>query len=267
MTILQAVVLGLVQGLGEFLPISSTAHLVLAPWFFRWPDPGLTFDIALHLGTLAAVLVFFWRDWVRLIAAAWYGLLKGVVTTESRLFWYLVAAVIPGGVFGVLLDDLAEHALRSPLLIAMMLIIMGLVLYWADRHGSRRYGIEQVGLWSGLLIGLSQAVALIPGVSRSGITMAAGMAVGLNREASARFSFLLSAPIILGAGLVKVPELLMTPGAVNLSFVVSVIVSALSGMAAIGFLLNYLQRKNFLPFVWYRLLLGALVLIVILVRR
>jgi undecaprenyl-diphosphatase len=266
MTILQAVVLGLVQGLGEFLPISSTAHLVLTPWFFRWPDPGLSFDIALHLGTLVAVLVFFWRDWARLIAAAWGGLFKGAATTESRLFWYLAVAIIPGGVFGLLLDDLAEHALRSPLLIAIMLIVMGLVLYWADRYGSKRHGIEQVGLWSALLIGLSQAVAIVPGVSRSGITMAAGMAVGLNREASARFSFLLSAPIILGAGLVKVPELLATPGAVNLSFAVSIVVSALSGMAAIGFLLSYLQHKSFLPFVWYRLLLGALLLVVILVR-
>ena len=268
MTVFQAVIMGLVQGLAEFLPISSTAHLILFPWFFGW-DPklfDLTFDVALHMGTLLAVLIFFWRDWVNLITAA-VKALGGVSTVESRLFWYLVIAVIPGGVFGVLLDKKAETMFRSPLPIAIMLIVMGLVLYWADRQGSKRLGIERVGLGSSLLIGFSQAIALIPGVSRSGITMTAGLASGLNREAAARFSFLLSAPIILGAGLVKVPELLKTPGAVNLAFWISIIVSALAGMASIGFLLRYLQRKSFVPFVWYRLLLGVLILIIVIARR
>lgn len=269
MTILQAVVMGLVQGLGEFLPISSTAHLILVPWFFGW-DPNvfnLAFDVALHMGTLLALLIFFWRDWVRLIVAAYNGLRRGVVTTESRLFWYLVVAVIPGAIFGILLEKKADEALRSPLLIALMLIIMGIVLYWADRQGSKRLGMEKVSLGSSLLIGFSQAVAIIPGVSRSGITMTAGLASGLTREAAARFSFLLSAPIILGAGLVEVPKLLKMPGATTHYFWIAIIVSALAGMASIGFLLRYLQKGSFVPFVWYRLLLGVLVLIVIFVRR
>ncbi len=269
MTILQAVVMGLVQGLGEFLPISSTAHLILVPWFFGW-DPNvfdLPFDVALHMGTLLALLIFFWRDWVRLIAAACKGLMNGVTTAESRLFWYLIVAIIPGGIFGVLLEKAADTYLRNELLIAVMLILMGLVLYWADRQGAKRLGLEKVTLGSSLLIGFSQAIALIPGVSRSGITMTAGLASGLTRVAAARFSFLLSAPIILGAGLVEAPKLLKMPGAITPHFWIAIIVSFLAGMAGIGFLLRYLQTKSFLPFVWYRLLLGVLVIIVILVRR
>lgn len=268
MTVFQAVIMGLVQGFAEFLPISSTAHLVLVPWLFGW-DPNyfdLSFDVALHMGTLLAVLIFFWRDWVKLIAAA-FGSLGKRSTAESRLFWYLVVAVIPGAIFGLLLENKADTILRSPLLIAVMLIVMGLVLYWADRWGAKRLKIERVGLGSSLLIGFSQAIAIIPGVSRSGITMTAGLVSGLTREAAARFSFLLSAPIILGAGLVEAPHLLKTPGIINLTFGISVIVSALAGMASIGFLLNYLQHKSFLPFVWYRLLLAVLVLAVLFLRR
>jgi undecaprenyl-diphosphatase len=269
-TVLQAIVMGLIQGLGEFLPISSTAHLILVPWFFGWDESvfkSLPFDVALHMGTLVAVLIFFWRDWVRLIAAAWNALLKGRGTAESHLFWCLVAAVIPGGIFGMLLESKAENALRSPLLIAFMLIIMGLALYWVDIQGSKRFKLEKVTLGASILIGFSQALAIIPGVSRSGITMTAGLATGLTREAAARFSFLLSAPIILGAGLVEVPHLLKTPGAISSHFWISIIVSALAGMASIGFLLRYLQKKSFAPFVWYRLLLGVLVIVVFLARR
>jgi undecaprenyl-diphosphatase len=269
-TILQAIVMGLIQGLGEFLPISSTAHLILVPWFFGWDESvfkSLAFDVALHMGTLVAVLIFFWRDWVRLIAAAWVALLKGKATVESRLFWCLVVAVIPGGIFGILLESKAENALRSPLLIAFMLIIMGLVLYWVDIQGSKRLKLEKVTLGASLLIGFSQALAIIPGVSRSGVTMTAGLATGFTREAAARFSFLLSAPIILGAGLVEVPHLLKVPGAISPNFWISVVVSLLAGMASIGFLLRYLQKKSFAPFVWYRLLLGVLVIVVFLVRR
>jgi undecaprenyl-diphosphatase len=262
--------MGLVQGLGEFLPISSTAHLILVPWLLGWDGnlfKSLAFDVALHMGTLVAVLIFFWRDWLRLIMAAWNALLTGRATAESRLFWCLAAAVVPGGIFGLLLEGAADTYLRNELLIAIMLILMGIVLYWADRLGKRRLKLEKITLGSSLLIGISQVLAIIPGVSRSGVTMTAGLAAGLTREAAARFSFLLSAPIILGAGLVEVPHLLGTPGVVNLTFGISVIMSFLSGMASIGFLLRYLQRKSFLPFVWYRLLLGVVVIILVLVRR
>lgn len=263
MTIWQAIVLGLVQGLGEFLPISSSAHLVLVPWIFRWPDPGLTFDVALHLGTLVAVVAFFWRDWLNLIAGAF----RGSGTVEGRLFWCLVFASIPGALFGFLLEKKAETVFRAPALIAVMLIIMGVLLYMADRSGAKKVKIERIGLGRSLLIGFSQALAIIPGVSRSGITMATGLFAGMTRESAARFSFLLSVPIILGAGLVKIPDLLAHPEMVNAAFWVGVIVSAVSGVASIGFLLRYVRRKSFLPFVWYRLALGIFVLILFFLRH
>ncbi len=263
MTIWQAVVLGLVQGLGEFLPISSSAHLVLVPWIFRWPDPGLTFDVALHLGTLVAVVAFFWRDWLNLIAGAFRGSRK----VEGRLFWYLVLASIPGAVFGFLLETKAETVFRAPALIATMLIILGVILYLADRRGAKRVKIEKIGLVRSLLIGLSQALAIIPGVSRSGITMTTGLFTGLTREGAARFSFLLSVPIILGAGVVKIPDLLARPGMVNLAFLTGMVVSAVSGVASISFLLRYVRTKSYLPFVWYRFALGVLVLILFFLRH
>jgi len=261
-TILQAIVLGLVQGLGEFLPISSSAHLVLVPWLFKWQDPGLTFDIALHLGTLIAVLIFFWQDWIRLLR----GGVKGWNNKDGRLFWYLVLATIPGGVIGILLEDKAETVFRTPLLTALMLILMGVVLYWADRRSKGGLRIDHIDLRTSLLIGLSQALAIIPGVSRSGITMTTALLSGMYREDAARFSFLLSTPIIMGAALIKIPELLHNTAMINTAFLVGVLVSALVGLASIGFLLSYVQTKNFLPFAWYRFILGALVIIVVFLR-
>lgn len=262
MTIWQAVVMGLVQGLGEFLPISSSAHLVLVPWLFKWHDPGLTFDIALHIGTLIAVIAYFWRDWVKLIMGAF----QGTKTVEGRLFWYLVLATIPGAIMGLLLEEKAETVFRNPLLIAVMLIVLGVLLYWADRKGRKLTNVNNISLGQSLMIGISQALAIIPGVSRSGITMTTGLLFGLTREGAARFSFLLSAPVIFGAGLIKVPDILANPGMVNAPFLIGMLVSALSGAASIGFLLKYVQKKNFLPFVWYRFLLGAVVLLVALMR-
>lgn len=262
MTLWQAVIMGLVQGIGEFLPISSSAHLVLVPWLFRWHDPGLTFDIAVHFGTLIAVIAFFWRDWWRLVRGA----LQGIRTLDGRLFWYLVLASVPGAAIGFLLEDKAETIFRTPVLIATMLIVMGIILYWADRKSMKVLNAEQVGLGRSLLIGFSQALAIIPGVSRSGITMTTGLFTGLTREGAARFSFLLSAPIIFGAALVKVPDIIASPGMVDLPFVTGIVVSAVAGIASIGFLLRYVQTKNFLPFVWYRLALGVLVYIVALIR-
>lgn len=262
MTIWQAVVMGIVQGLGEFLPISSSAHLVLVPWLFQWHDPGLTFDIALHIGTLVAVIAYFWRDWVELIRGAF----SGTRTTEGRLFWYLVIATIPGALIGFLLEEKAETVFRNPSLIATMLILLGVILYWADRRGRKLTDVQSITLGQSLLIGVSQALAIIPGVSRSGITMTTGLLFGLTREGAARFSFLLSAPVILGAGLIKVPDIIANPAMVNVSFLIGILVSAIAGVVSIGFLLRYVQTKNYLPFVWYRFLLGAVVLVVALVR-
>lgn len=262
MTFFEAVILGLVQGLGEFLPISSSAHLVLLPWLFNWEDPGLTFDIALHIGTLVAVLAYFWRDWIDLAK----GGLKGFNNPDGRLFWYLVVSCIPGAAIGYLLEEQAETVFRSPLLIGTMLIIMGLILYLADRSSRKELDIGHINLKISFLIGLSQAMAIIPGVSRSGITMTTGLLLGLNRESSARFSFLLSAPIICGAALIKLPELLASPSAFSAPFITGMLVAAAAGLASIHFLLQYLRTESFLPFAWYRFILGAVVIIVAIAR-
>ncbi|HWP97626.1 MAG TPA: undecaprenyl-diphosphatase UppP [Syntrophomonadaceae bacterium] len=262
MTLWHAIVLGIVQGLGEFLPISSSAHLILVPWLFKWPDPGLTFDIALHFGTLIAVVLYFWKDWWKLLV----GGLTNRHTVEGRLFWYLVAATIPGAAAGFLLENKAETVFRAPILIGIMLIIMGLILYWADRSSFKMTELGDVSFGTTLAIGVSQALAIIPGVSRSGITMSTGLLAGLTRESAARFSFLLSTPIILGAVLVKVPKLLANPAMVDLNFIVGVVVSFITGLVSIGFLLRYVQTRNFLPFAWYRFILGAVVIIMALIR-
>jgi undecaprenyl-diphosphatase len=256
---MQAIILGLFQGLGEFLPISSSAHLVLIPWLFHWEDPGLTFDIALHIGTLIAVIIYFWKDWLRLVA-------QGFVapgTTDGRLFWYLLIATVPGAIIGYALEKKAETIFRAPLLIAFALIIMGSILYWAERKSAKKDDLSNITLQTSFLIGLSQALAIIPGVSRSGITMTTGLFSGLNREAAARFSFLLSTPIILGAAIIKIPHLVHQSGMINTNFLIGMMVACISGIASIRFLLQYIQTKTFLPFVWYRFAIGALVIIII----
>jgi undecaprenyl-diphosphatase len=260
--ILQAGILGLVQGLGEFLPISSSAHLVIVPWLFNWEDPGLTFDIALHIGTLIAVAIYFWKDWLQLIT-------KGVTdarSREGRLFWYLVLATIPGAMIGLLLEKKAETSFRNPVLIAIMLIALGIVLYWVDRKSAKKIEAENISLKTSFLIGLSQALAIIPGVSRSGITMTTGLFLGLTREGAARFSFLLSAPIIFGAAIVKVPHIIANPAVITTNFIVGMVVSCVTGIASIGFLLHYVQTKKFLPFAWYRFILGALILTIVFLK-
>jgi len=262
LTILQAVILGLAQGMGEFLPISSSAHLVLIPWLLRWTDPGLTFDVALHVGTLVAVIIYFWKDW-------WQLILKGftdVRSAKGRLFWYLVVATAPGALSGYLLENTAETVFRSPILIATMLILMGILLYWADRRSAKEVEINKITLGTSLFIGISQALAIIPGVSRSGITMTTGLLMGLNREGAARFSFLLSTPIIFGAAVVKLPGLMSDPPAITLNFTMGMAVSCITGIASIGFLLRYVQTRDFLPFVWYRFALGALMILITMVR-
>ncbi|MGZ3568698.1 MAG: undecaprenyl-diphosphatase UppP [Thermodesulfobacteriota bacterium] len=262
MTILQAVILGLAQGLGEFLPISSSAHLVLIPWFFGWTDPGLTFDVALHLGTLVAVVIYFWKDWWRLIIKGF----SDVRSVEGRLFWYLVAASIPGAIGGYLLEKKAETVFRSPTLIAIMLILMGVFLYWVDRRSTKKIEMNRITFGTSLLIGISQVLAIVPGVSRSGITMTTGMFMGLTRAGAARFSFLLSTPIIFGAAMVKLPGLISNSSGITTNFLIGTAVSCVAGIASIGFLLRYVQTKTFLPFVWYRFILGALVIVTTIVR-
>lgn len=262
MLLWHAVMLGIVQGLGEFLPISSSAHLWLLPWLFKWQYSGITFDIALHFGTLIAVVAYFWKEW-------WVLLISGVRDVHSqngKLFWYLVIATFPGALAGLLLEDYAETLFRQPVLIGVMLIVMGAVLYWADQKSPKAAELHTMRLGAALIIGLSQALAIIPGVSRSGITMSAGLLTGLTRESAARFSFLLSTPIIFGAALVKVPDLIKNPAMMDLNFFAGVAVSCLVGLLSIGFLLRFLQTRNFLPFAWYRFALGALVIAIALLR-
>jgi undecaprenyl-diphosphatase len=261
-TVFQAFILGLAQGLGEFLPISSSAHLVLIPWLFKWPDPGLTFDVALHIGTLLAVIAYFWRDWLTLFR---HGLTKGLTTQEGKMFWFIVVASIPGAIAGAALEERAETTFRTPLLIGIMLLIMGLVLYLADRYGAKRQKCKTVSFGQSIIIGISQALAIIPGVSRSGITMSSGLLMGLTREGAARFSFLLSTPLIAGAGLLKLRHL--SAGDINTPFMIGILTSALVGFLVIGFLLRWLRKSSFMPFVWYRLFLGAVVITISLLRK
>jgi undecaprenyl-diphosphatase len=263
LTLLQAAILGLAQGLGEFLPISSSAHLVLVPWLFGWTDPGLTFDVALHIGTLLAVVIYFRKDWWHLITRGF----TDVRSAEGRLFWYLVAASVPGAIGGFLLEKKAETVFRSPILIAMMLILMGVLLYWADRRSAKNIELKNITFETSILIGISQALAIIPGVSRSGITMTTGLLMGVTRQGAARFSFLLSTPIIFGAAVVKLPHVISNSPMINVNFTIGILVSCITGIASIGFLLRYIQTKDFLPFVWYRFVLGALVIMMTMVRE
>ncbi|MHB9145542.1 MAG: undecaprenyl-diphosphate phosphatase [Symbiobacteriia bacterium] len=264
MTVLQALIMGLLQGLGEFLPISSSAHLTLFPWVMKWTNPelnSLTFDVALHLGTLIAVVGYFWRDWLSYIFAG----LSQPSSRNGRIFWYLVVASVPGAIIGFLLEDKAATVFRTPALVATMLVIMGLILYWVDSRAAESRGFSHLGLSDSLWIGLSQAFAVIPGVSRSGATMTAGRALGLDREAAARFSFLLSAPIIFGAALVSLRH--FSAAEVNLPLLVGILAAAVSGALSISYLLKFLQRNSFLVFAWYRVLAGLAVLALVFVRR
>ena len=185
---------------------------------------------------------------------------------EGKLFWYLVLATIPGAVFGFLLEHKAETVFRNPVLIAFMLITLGGILYFVDRNSKKLVDLNHVSLQASLIIGLSQALAIIPGVSRSGITMTTALALGMTREGAARFSFLLSAPIIFGAAAMKVPKIIANPSLIDIPFVVGMAVACMAGLASIGFLLRYVQTKNFLPFAWYRFILGAVVITVSFIR-
>ena len=254
-----SVTLGMVQGLAEFLPISSSAHLILTPWFFGWPDPGLAFDVALHAGTLVAVVVYFWRDWVLLLRAA-----PHPRTPDGRLFWLLLLGAIPGSITGILLDSYAESLLRSPLLIATTLALMGVVLFVADRLGSTERAAADIDVADALVIGAAQALAIIPGVSRAGITIAAARLRGIERATAARFSFLLGTPIIVGAAAYKLRYLIDRPSTISGPFLAGTAVAALTGTLTIGLLLRYLERAGLGIFVLYRLALALVVLAAIL---
>ena len=266
MTVFQAVILGLVQGLAEFLPISSSAHLVLTPWVFGWSDPGLSFDVALHVGTLVAVLWYFRAEWVKLTQSA-ISLLRTrrADTEEKRRFLYLVIATIPAAIGGILLEDYAETTFRSPALMAVTLMVMGVVLWAVDRYTVQSRPLASLGWKDALLIGLAQVLALVPGVSRSGSTMTAGRALGFDRQSAAVFSFLMSMPVTAAAALLKVPDLLRTEG-ITPTLIAGVISAGVSSWLAIAVLLRYVSRHSFGVFAVYRLALGAVILTLLATR-
>ncbi len=260
--------LGITQGVTEFAPISSSGHLILVPWLFDWPilaDPELnkTFDVALHIGTLVGALAYFRRDVARYLVA-WTGSIRTrrIATTDERLAWALVIGTIPGVLAGVTLEGFIQDELGQPWLIAVMLAVFGVVLVVVDRRARVRRDLHDISVGSGLALGVAQALALQPGVSRSGVTITAARAMGFDRETAARFSFLLSLPIIAGAALYKglevagdgLPEGLAGP------FVAGIVSSALSGFLVIAFLLTYLKRHDFAVFMWYRIAVAVLCL-------
>jgi undecaprenyl-diphosphatase len=255
----QAIVYGIVQGLGEFLPISSSGHLVLLPWLLGWSDSGLSFDVALHIGTLISLLAYFGRDFAVLARAALASIVERRIGNDPkrRLALNIALASVPAAVAGLLLEEAVETRLRSPALVATALILLGLALYLADRLRPLGKDVTELTTWETLLIGIAQACALVPGVSRSGATITAGRALGASRDAAARFSFLLSAPIIFGAGLFKLDDMVRT--GVDLPFLVAVATSALVGYVAIRYLLVYVRTRTYGVFVWYRIALGAAV--------
>ena len=274
MPIWQAIILGIVQGLAEFLPISSSAHLIIVPWLFGWQDDGgVAFDVALHWGTLVAVIVVFWRDWIRLITAGLRSLSRGLLKEpDARLFWALVVASVPGAILGKLLNHLAEDKLRQPLLIAGTMAVMGMLLFVADRVGKKNQDAAQIGLPRAFGIGVAQAAALIPGVSRSGATITAGLFMGYDRESIARFSFLMSTPIIFGAGLVKLPELLRhiragDTGITAAAVAAGMIAAAITGVFAVRFMLRWLRGHTYGLFAAYRLLVAAVIVVALVAGK
>jgi len=266
MTTFQALVLGVIQGLTEFLPVSSSAHLSLAPWFFGWPDPGLAFDVALHFGTLIAVLWYFRAEWAKLIAAA-ISIIKNrrVQTAEEKRVVFLIVATIPGAIGGLLLEKKAETAFRAPALTACALIVMGIVLWAADRFSRMDRNITGMRWLDALLIGISQVFALIPGVSRSGSTITTGRLLKFDRQSAAFFSFLMSMPIIAAAVVLEGPHALRN-GGLSAPLVVGVLAAAVSGWLAIAILMRYVTRHSYGIFALYRVLLGLVVFIVLYSR-
>ena len=286
MTTIEAVILGIVQGLTEFIPISSSAHLIIVPWLFQWTDPALTslpFDVALHLGTLVAVLWYFSDDWLQLVRAGIRSLIERKIgdDPDRKLAWFLLIGSIPGGIAGVLLEGKINDWFHQPntpiqanamIVMAVIIALLGTVLLLAEKLAHHSRALEQLTLRDTIIVGFAQALAVFPGVSRSGSTITAGLAVGLKRETAARFSFLLSAPIIAGAGLKSLTEIYSASvnGGIAQSdlvlFPIGVVAAAISGYLTIRFLLRFLQSHPTDIFVYYRWGLAILIVLVALTR-
>lgn len=275
MTIIQAIILGIVQGLTELLPISSSAHLNLFPWLFNWGEMTPSFDVALHIGTLFAILVFFFKDWINLIKGGYKQLVKKEKSTDGKIFWYIVISTIPAGILSLVLDKVSGNIIEKlaqtfntteinveMVLIAIALIVMGIILYIVDKKSKSTIKYEKITLKQSILIAVSQAIAAaFPGVSRSGITMTVGRKMGIERESVAKYSFLLSTPIVAAAALYEMRHFVF-----DLSFFVGVLTSFIVGMLVIKFLLNYLKKGSFKIFAIYRVVLGIIILAICFIR-
>ncbi len=275
MSIAQAIILGIVQGVTELLPISSSAHLNLFPWLFGWGELTPSFDVALHIGTLLAILIFFYKDWISLIKGGYNNVAKKQKTTEGKIFWQIIIATFFAGVLCVILDKISEKIIEKlaqifkvqtisveMVLIAIALIVMGIILYIVDKKAKSNIKYEKINLKQSIFIGISQAfAAAFPGVSRSGITMTVARAMGIDRESSAKFSFLLSAPIVAAAALYEMKNFVF-----DLSFFIGILVSFIVGMFVIKFLLNYLKKGSFKVFAIYRVILGIIILLICIIR-
>lgn len=276
MPLMQAIILALVQALTEFLPVSSTAHLILFPWLLHWQDPGLAFDVALHAGTLLAVILYFFKDWMTLVLCGLgmnYPAAAPVeeVAQHRRMFWYMVVGTIPAAILGKLFHHQIEDTLRTPMIIGVSLVGVALVMWWADSRANLARKLEQSNLGDAVSIGSAQALALWPGVSRSGITITTGLFRNFTREAATRFSFLLSAPVIAGAVLTELPKLLKMHKAGGLdlplsTLAISIAVSGVAGYFVIAFFLRYLQTRTLKVFIVYRLVFGIIVLVLALLQ-
>jgi undecaprenyl-diphosphatase len=265
---IHAAVLGAIQGLTEVLPISSSAHLILVPEFLKWPESGLTFDVALHVGTFLAIALYFWRDILELVGNFFSACRNGLNTPAQKLPFYIIAATIPAAIVGKTMEGPIDEIFRgSPAIIAGLLIFFGLVLAFADTTGAKRWRVDRITLNYAMLIGLAQCLALLPGVSRSGITITAALLLGFHRESAARFSFLISLPIVAGAALLKVGDLLKSgiPAGEGLPLAIGISTSALFGFLSVAFLLKLVQRESLYPFVWYRLVAGVAALALIFI--
>jgi len=273
-TVAQALIMGIVQGLTEFLPVSSSGHLILVPFLFGWHDPFITslaFSVMLHIGTLLALFIYFWADWLRLIPAGLAAVRDRSFRADPdrRLAWLLLAATIPGALAGFLLNDFVETSVREVGLVALTLVIGGGILWLADRRGARSKGVADVSFPMAAGIGAAQALALVPGISRSGISISAARFAGLDREAAARFSFLMATPVTTGAAIFELRKLVTGEAGVDVSLgplLAGMVASFLCGILAIGVLLRYLRTRSLNVFVWYRLALAGVVLVAWLAR-
>lgn len=271
MDILRAVILGIVQGLSEFLPISSSGHLILVPALFKWPDQGLSFDVGLHVGTLVALLAYFARDWARMFSSGLrdlgaHGLRMRSYQRDSQLLWLLALGSVPAAFVGLFFNSWLEDNVRQPWLIAITLAAVGTLMLVAERRGGRSCGLDSVSKRETVLIGLAQACALVPGVSRSGATMTAGLFLDLDRDSAARFAFLLGTPAFVGAALLKSKDFAGESSRELGELFIGAGVSAVVGFAAITFLMRYLRTRSLLPFVLYRYGVAVLTLVIAGIR-